>query len=282
MCPGCTMATAFRAILNSISEPTIVAHATGCGEICIGNFPFTAAKFPWIHSLFENAPSVISGVAAAIESKKRRGEIPAEKNFQLLAVGGDGAFADIGLNWLSGAFDRETPAVFVCFDNEGFMNTGHQKSATTPFGGATSTTPAGKLKPKKNLMKIAAAHGVKYAAQTSAGNIFDLQKKAQKAFATPGASFLNILCACPTNWKFKPADGIEILKLATATNFWPLFEIENGNWKLNSPRGKTPLVEFLQTQKRFAPLLKNPENLKIAQNLIDENFAEIEKLAGAN
>ena len=282
MCPGCPMPIALRAILQAAGQdPVITVHATGCSEICMGAFPHSAFRQPWIHSLFENAPSVACGLESLKQAWQRKGKLnERQKQLQFLAIGGDGAMSDIGFQWLSGAAERGHKVVLVCFDNEGFMNTGHQRSSSTPAWAQTATTPGGKAQSRKNLTEILAAHKIPFAAQATAGNIFDLQAKAKKAFAAPGPAFLNVLCSCPTGWKFKAESSLEILQMAVETNFWPLFEVENGRrWRLNfRPKDRQPVGNFLKMQGRFAAVLKDPKLLQAAQEQVDENFAHLEQM----
>lgn len=282
MCPGCGTPIALRAILEAAEAPVITANATGCAEICFGAYPYTAFNNPWIHSLFENAPAVISGAEALWRGKKKRNTLTNEqKNVKFLAIGGDGAMSDIGLQWLSGAIERGANAVFVCFDNEGFMNTGNQRSSSTPLFSATSTSPTGKTQNRKPLTEIIAAHGIPYVAQGSPSHIFDLKKKAKKAFAVEGPAFINVLTSCPTNWKTPPEKSLDILKMAVETNFWPLYEVENGKWTLNvNLKERRPIEEFLKGQKRFAHLFKEGgEALRAKmQAEVDRNFERIVKM----
>lgn len=283
MCPGCGTPIALRAILEAAGgNPVVTANATGCAEICFGAYPYTAFRMPWIHSLFENAPSVISGLEALWKAKKRKGELKdSQKDIKFLAIGGDGAMYDIGFQWLSGALERGHNAVYVCFDNEGYMNTGNQRSGATPHYSSTSTSPGGKKQSRKPLTEIIAAHKIPYVAQCSIGYLFDLKKKAKKAFETEGPAFLNVFTACPTNWKSAPNKSIEILKTAVDANFWPLFEVENSKWKVNiKPKKRLPIEDFFKSQKRFAHLLK-PENKNLLTELqkeIDDNFDKLLKM----
>ena len=283
MCPGCGTPIALRAILEAAGGPVITANSTGCSEICFGAYPYTAFGEPWIHSLFENSPSVLSGLVALHENKKKRGELsPEEEKTKFLCIGGDGAMSDIGFQWLSGAVERNTNAVFVCFDNEGFMNTGNQRSSSTPKFSSTSTTPTGKEQNRKPLAEIIAAHNIPYVAQACPSHIFDLKTKAKKAFETEGASFLNILTSCPTNWKSPVEDSLDILVRAVETTFWSLFEVENGVWKINfKPKDRKPVEEWLKGQKRFAQVLKDPKKIKIMQDEVDRNFEKLLKMEEA-
>jgi pyruvate ferredoxin oxidoreductase beta subunit len=181
----------------------------------------------------------------------------------VLIIAGDGATYDIGLQALSGAVERGHDFVYLCLDNEGYMNTGYQKSSATPLGASTSTTPSGKPTPRKDLMQILVAHGIPYAAQGSPHAWADLTAKATEAFATPGPAFLNVLAPCPTNWKSAPAAGLALLAAAADTCAWPLYEVVNGKYTVNNrPQVKKPLAAYLAGQKRFASLLK-PENAQL-------------------
>ncbi len=285
MCPGCGTPIALRAILSMVNGPVITANSTGCSEICFGAYPYTAFRQPWIHSLFENAPSVISGLEALHKKRLKTGELKeSQKNIKFLCIGGDGAMYDIGLQWLSGAVERGTNAVFVCFDNEGFMNTGNQRSSSTPLYSSTSTSPSGKPQKRKLLTEIMVAHNIPYVAQASPSHIADLKMKAKKAFEVDGPAFLNILTTCPTNWKLPPEKGNDVLMNAVNTNFWPLFEVKNGKWKINfKPQERKPIEEFLKGQKRFAHLFKkeNKNLLADIQTNVDENFTRLLKMAEA-
>jgi len=287
LCPGCGISVIMRQILSATEDPVIVVSATGCFEICTGAFPYTAWNTPWIHSLFENAASVASGIEAMQKALVRKGKLPAKKQAKILACGGDGATYDIGFQWLSGALERGHNFVYVCFDNEGYMNTGYQRSSSTPRYAATSTSPIGKNsvgKPqsRKDLTAIIAAHQIPYVAQGVPSNFPDLVKKARKAFEVDGPAFLNVLSVCPTNWKTPVSLGMEIIKKAVETCFWPLYEIENGKTKITyHPAKKIPIEEWLKNQKRFKHLLK-PENVELVKNIQQEVDQRWENLQRCN
>lgn len=275
-CAGCAFPTIVRTILGESPDPVVISNATGCLEVTSTLYPYTAWKIPYIHSAFENASATISGVERAhkILSKKRK--VP--KKVKFVVFGGDGGTYDIGLQSLSGALERGHDFVYVVYDNGGYMNTGNQRSSATPYGAATETTPAGKesfgkVEMRKNLMEIVNAHHIKYAAQANVAYLADLKKKAKKAFETEGPAFLSVFSPCTNNWKFPTSQYVAIAKLATETNFWPLFEIEDGKYKINWATEKPKdLEEFLKTQGRFKHLFseKNKpvlaEMKKIVQN----------------
>lgn len=280
-CAGCGLPMSVQQVLAATKEPVIVVAATGCLEICTTAFPETSWQTPFLHSLFENTAAVASGVEAALrafQGKKRLRRRP-----KVVAFAGDGGTYDIGLQALSGAVERGHDFVFVCLDNEGYMNTGYQRSSASPLHATTTTTPVGKATPQKNILKILAAHNIPYAAQTTVAHFKDLKRKAEKALARSGPAFLNIFAPCPTNWKSPPALSLKICRQAVETNFWSLLEFEQGQWKLNfEPKERAPISTFLATQKRFAKVLRDPKSLADLQKSIDEDFAELKRSASTS
>lgn len=290
LCPGCSESVILKQALSTIDVPIITANATGCSEICFGAYPYTSFKTPWIHSLFENAASVISGVEAMHRAKMRRGELNEEqKKIKFLAIGGDGATYDIGFQWLSGALERGHNFVYICFDNEGYMNTGYQRSGATPIHAHTNTSPVGSEIPGKNqnrkmLTDIIAAHHIPYVAQASPSNFADLMKKAHRAFEVDGPAFINCLSACPTSWKTKPDKGLEILQEGVNSCFWPLFEVDHGVWNVTyKPREKKPVTEWLKNQGRFKHMFKegNEKLIEDFQAEVDENWERLLRMEKA-
>ncbi|MFP4112338.1 MAG: thiamine pyrophosphate-dependent enzyme [Candidatus Woesearchaeota archaeon] len=283
MCPGCGQATAARLVIKSTDYPVVVANATGCLEVSTSIYPFSAWAVPWIHNAFENAGATISGVETAYRSLKKQGKIPSDKEVKFIAFGGDGGTYDIGLQSLSGAMERGHDFAYFCFDNEGYMNTGIQRSSATPYGADTKTTPAGKVHPgkeefKKDIAAIAAAHHIPYVAQASVGNIIDLVAKAKKAIETPGPAFVVIMSPCIPGWRTPDNMAIKLSKMATETNFWPLFEIENGVWKLNyEPKERKPITEWMSMQGRFKHLMKEDKKdiVEKIQADVDLKFKEL-------
>lgn len=258
-CAGCLQLVAVRQALAAIEDPVVVASATGCLEVVTTVFPYTAWKVPFVHNAFENAASTLSGVEAAHRALRRRGEVE-DRRLKFVAMAGDGGSYDIGLQALSGALERGHDLLFVCFDNEGYMNTGVQRSGATPLGAWTHTTPDGevrhgKARPRKDLTEIVVAHGVPYAAQACVSHWKDLVRKVEKGVRTPGPTFLNVLAPCSLGWKFPPERGVEIASLAVETCFWPLYEVEDGRHRLSHrPRQKLPIRDWTALQGRFRHL----------------------------
>lgn len=280
-CAGCGFPAIVRTVLAESPDPVVVVNATGCLEVTSTLYPYTAWKVPYIHNAFENAAATISGVERAHKALVRKGKAPEKVQFVVFA--GDGGTYDIGLQALSGALERGHDFLYVCYDNGGYMNTGNQKSSSTPYGAATETTPAGKksfgkVTRRKNLMEIVNAHNISYLAQANVAFLPDLRKKAQKAFQTTGPKFLSVFSPCTNNWKFPTSDYVRLAKLATETNLWPLYEIENGKYTINnSPKERKPVEEFLKGQGRFKHLF-TPENkgvIEEMQKMIDEEWDKL-------
>jgi pyruvate ferredoxin oxidoreductase beta subunit len=288
MCLGCGIPLIFKIVLRATEDPIVVANATGCLEVCTTIFPRTAWNCMWVHSAFENAASTIAGVEAMYKSLKKTGKIPADTKFKFLGVGGDGGTYDIGIQALSGAMERGHKIVYVCYDNNAYANTGGQRSSATPLGASATTSPAGsqspgKLQRKKDLTKILVAHNIPYVAQASPFRWQDLYNKAKKAFEADGPAFLNILCLCPTEWKYDESKGIKLAQLASDTCVWPLYEVENGKYKVNyKPKEKKPVLEWLKPQGRFRHLFKeeNAWVLEAYQKDVDRDWEDLNRLAG--
>ena len=281
LCAGCGASIVVRQVLSALDDPVVVANATGCLEVATTIYPYTSWKSSFIHNAFENAAATISGTEAMFRSLKKQGKI--DKEIKFIAFGGDGGTYDIGLQSLSGALERGHNFVYVCYDNEAYMNTGIQRSSATPRGAWTTTTPAGKVIPgktqyHKNLTEIVASHNIPYVAQANPWRWNDLIEKAHKAFYTDGPAFINVLSPCPRGWRFDSKDTIKISKLAVQTNFWPLYEVENGVWKLNyKPKEKKPIKEWMEAQGRYKHLF-TPENehiIKEIQEEIDKNWEKL-------
>ncbi|MBA7534245.1 Pyruvate synthase subunit PorB [subsurface metagenome] len=281
LCAGCGASIAVRQILSVLDDPVVVGVATGCLEVATTIYPYTAWDTPFIHNAFENVAATISGAEAMFSSLKKQGKI--DKDIKFIAFGGDGGTYDIGIQSLSGALERGHNFVYVCYDNEAYMNTGIQRSSATPRGAWTTTSPAGKVIPgktqyRKDLTAVVAAHNIPYVAQASIWRWNDLIEKAHKAFYTDGPAFINILSPCHRGWRYNMEDTIKIAKLATQTNFWPLYEVENGVWKLNyKPKERKPIKEWMEIQGRFGHLFK-PENehiIKEIQEEIDNNWGKL-------
>jgi pyruvate ferredoxin oxidoreductase beta subunit len=259
-CIGCGEALAVRQTFKALDNNVIVVNATGCAEIFGGQFPNVAWQLPWIHTLFENTAAVASGVEQAYKALRRKyGNVPAKT--KVVAIGGDGGTSDIGLQALSGALERGNDFTYICFDNEAYMNTGVQRSSSTPFGAATTTSPAGKksigqFSWKKNMPEIVAAHNIPYVATATHGYPFDLMAKVAKAVATPGPAYIHVLAVCPTGWRISSADLINrYTRLAVQTGVFPLFEVENGVYKMTVEVPQLrPVKDYLSGQGRFRHL----------------------------
>ncbi len=277
LCAGCGASIIVRQMLAAIDAPVVIANATGCLEVATTIYPYTAWRVPWIHNAFENAASTISGVEAAYRSMVRQGKIP-EQNVKFLAFGGDGGTYDIGLQALSGAMERGHQMLYICYDNGAYMNTGIQRSSATPYGAHTTTSPAGKVIPgkrrfRKDLTGIMAAHGIPYVAQAAPSQWRDLMKKTRKAVDCGGPAFMNVLSSCNRGWRHGTDETIEITQLAVDTCYWPLYEVEDGEWRLTyKPKEKLPVIRWLERQGRFRHLFR-PEN----EHMIDELQAEVDR-----
>jgi pyruvate ferredoxin oxidoreductase beta subunit len=267
LCQGCGIPMVVRTVLDSIEGPKVVVNATGCLEVATTRFPTTAWNVPWLHLAFENVAAGASGVEAAYRALRRRGGLPQDDALTIVAFAGDGGTYDIGLQALSGALERRHKFVFVCYDNEAYMNTGIQRSGATPFGANTTTSPAGsasfgKVQQRKDLTAIAAAHAIPYVGQSAAGPHWqDLSAKAKKAAEADGPAFLNVLTDCPLGWGHEARVSPTIVDGAVESCFWPLYEVEDGTWRLTyRPVEKQPIEPWLRSQKRFAHLFTPEAN----------------------
>ncbi|MCX5992160.1 MAG: pyruvate synthase subunit PorB [Chloroflexi bacterium] len=278
-CIGCGEALAVRLVTKALGREVIISNATGCMEIVSSPFPTTSWRVPWIHTLFENASAVASGIEAALKilnEKGARAKMP-----KVVAMGGDGATLDIGIQSLSGAWERGHNFLYVCFDNEAYMNTGIQRSSGTPFGAATTTSPAGKLSIgqatwKKNMPAIAIAHDIPYVATACPSYPFDLMEKVTKAVATHGPSYLHVLSPCPTGWRYPTDLSIRLGRLAVETGVFPLYEVENGKYRLNFDSSKLrPVRDYLTPQGRFRHLPK--EEIERIQEGVNKEYQKLKR-----
>ncbi len=279
-CQGCGEALGARYALDAAMRVTnkqlIAVNATGCLEVFTTPYPETAWQLPWVHSLFANAASVATGVAAAMRVKKR--------DVRVLAQGGDGGTTDIGFGCLSGMFERNDDVLYVCYDNEAYMNTGVQRSSATPPAARTATTPAVGDAPGnefghgKSVPLIAMAHGIPYVATASVADLRDLEAKVVKAMGIHGARYLHVHVPCPLGWGTASDDTIRIARLAVECGLFPVFEAEHGELTSSRPiRRKVPVEEYLRPQARFAHLFPSgiPDESRIArlQAIADRNIA---------
>jgi pyruvate ferredoxin oxidoreductase beta subunit len=291
LCAGCAEPIIARQVLMGTDKPVVVANATGCFEVSTSNYPFTSWNVPWIHTAFENAPAAMSGVEAAYNSLKRQGKL--DKEIKFVAFGGDGATYDIGFQSLSGAIERGHDFLYVCFNNEAYMNTGIQRSGATPRGASTTTCPSGTCIPgkkefPKDLTRIIIAHDLPYAAQASPHNWKDLVEKSHKAFEIFGPKFINVISPCPRGWRHEGSQTIALAKLAVETCVWPLYEFEAGTWRLTGEslriaqgtKEKKPVSEWLNSQGRFKHLMKG-KFTSVADEVqqgVDQKWASLLKL----
>jgi pyruvate ferredoxin oxidoreductase beta subunit len=281
-CQGCAEALAVRYVLKALGPDTVIANATGCIEIFSSPFPTTSWTLPWIHVAFENAAAVCSGLESGLKVLMRKGRIP-QKGVKAVALAGDGGTADIGIQALSGAFERGHNMIYFCFDNEAYMNTGIQRSSSTPFGAMTTTSPAGRMSQgqatwKKNMTAIAAAHGIPYAATACSSYPYDLYEKVKKAQATIGPSYIHILSVCPTGWRIPTDQSIRYGRLAVETGIFPLYEVENGKYRITIDfPDLRPVNDYLQGQGRYRHL--TPETIAKMQERIKEEYASLKAKA---
>ncbi len=270
-CAGCGQAIGARLVIEAAGPNTIVVNNTGCLEVFSTKFPESAWEIPWIHSLFENAAAVASGVESALKYLGKK------ESTNVIAQGGDGSTADIGLQALSGMLERGHDILYVCYDNEAYMNTGIQRSGLTPFDTNTTTSPAGaqssgNVRPKKPLPEIALAHGIPYVATCSVGYPQDLQRKVKKALSIKGPKYIQVHVPCPLGWRHETNLTFEIAKLAVETGLYPIIEYENGALISRRQIKPKPVEEYLKTQGRFKHLLKNPDEIRKIQAIADSNI----------
>jgi len=277
-CIGCAEALAVRLASKALGHNVIIANATGCMEIVSSPLPWTSWKVPWIHTLFENTAAVASGIEAGLSAMTRKGKRP-DNEVRVVAIAGDGGTSDIGFQALSGALERGHDFIYLCFDNEAYMNTGIQRSSSTPYGASTTTAPAGKksigqVTWKKNMPAIAVAHGIPYVATACPSYPFDLMDKVAKGAATKGPAYIHIFSVCPTGWRCAPESAIGVGRLAVQTGVFPLYEVENGQYKLNVKTAKLkPVEDYLKVQGRFRHL--SEEVRKEIQDRVSKEYDQL-------
>ena len=285
LCQGCGVPVVVRTVLSTIRQPTVVVNATGCLEVATTRYPTTAWNVPWLHVAFENAAAVASGVESAQRALRRRHELPADEDVAVVVFAGDGGTYDIGLQALSGALERGHRFLFVCYDNEAYMNTGVQRSGATPFGASTTTSPAGrtswgKAQQRKDMTAIAVAHHVPYVAQAAATHWYDLSVKVERAVAAEGPAFLNVLTDCPVGWGHEPRLFAQVIDGAVDCLFWPLYEVVDGRYELTYvPEQTLPVADWLALQGRFAHLL-TPESAPVLEEIQQQVEEDWESLLG--
>ena len=279
-CQGCGEALGARYALDAAMRATdgqlVAVNATGCLEVFTTPFPETSWQLPWLHSLFGNAAAVASGVAAALRTQGK-------EHIRVIAQGGDGGTTDIGFGCLSGMFERNDDVLYICYDNQGYMNTGVQRSSATPPTARTATTPAIGPAPGnvfgtgKDVPRLAMAHDIPYVATATVADLHDLEAKVVRGMSYHGARYLHILVPCPLGWGSEPGETILLARLATESGFFPLFEAERGEVKSSTPiRHLVPVEAYLKRQKRFAHLFKgerDDKRIAALQAMADRNVA---------
>ena len=280
-CVGCGEVLAVRLAFKAIGRNAIVANATGCMEIVASQLPYTSWKLPWIHTLFENTAAVASGIEAGLKVRMRKGQI-ARQDIHVIAIGGDGGTADIGFQALSGALERGHDFVYICFDNEGYMNTGIQRSSATPYGATTTTSPAGKASIgqfswKKDMPGIAVAHKIPYVATACPSYPVDLIDKVQKAARVKGPAYVHIFSGCPTGWGCASDLTVKLGRLAVETGIFPLYEVENGKYTMSlKPEKLRPVIDYMKPQRRFRHLTQDAIK-NIEKRVAEEYYNLVEK-----
>ena len=264
-CAGCGLEIVMRNVMEAVGEDTIVLIPPGCAALFSGFGAESNLKVPGYQGNLENTAASASGVRAALDAM-------GNDHTTVLAFAGDGATVDIGLQSMSGAFERGDKILYVCYDNEAYMNTGNQASGSTPLWSSTTTTPAGKVVGRKDLGQIAMAHNIPYVATASIHNLSDLKRKVKKAQAADGPSLIHVFAPCPTGWRSDPAKTVEIARLAEKTGCWVLYECENGVITVNSKvKELAPVTDYLKLQGRFKHL-RTEEQQKDIQDYVTKSY----------
>ena len=278
-CIGCGEALAVRHVCKALGKNVIIVNATGCVEIVSSLLPQTSWCVAWIHTLFENVAAVMSGIEAAYKARERKGAIPAAKEVKFVGFAGDGGTSDIGIQALSGAMERGHDFLYCCFDNEAYMNTGIQRSSSTPYGAWTTTAPYGKKSIgqatwKKNMPEIAVAHKIPYVATACPSYPFDLMDKVKRGVEIEGPAYLHILSICPTGWRCTPNLTIELGRLAVETGIFPLYEVVNGEYRLSFDfTDLKPVRDYMKKQGRFKHLTEDV--IERIQARVEEEYTKL-------
>jgi pyruvate ferredoxin oxidoreductase beta subunit len=275
-CAGCAMALIYRIALKALGKNTIITVPASCLTVLHGMQGFCTTKISVYHTPFATTGASASGILASLEDKGLAEEIT------VLAFAGDGGTTDIGIQALSGAVERGTNFIYACYDNEAYMNTGVQRSGSTPLGVQTTTTPEGKLVHKKNMPKILEAHGIPYVATANASYPLDLYEKFKRAKDIRGPKYFHILSPCPPGWGYEPKDTLLIGRLANETGFWPLYEVIDGKFIISNPSKRyldsskrKPITEYLNAQKRFSSI--DEKTINAYKKYIETVWEDIKK-----
>jgi pyruvate ferredoxin oxidoreductase beta subunit len=278
-CQGCGEALGIRLMCKALGKDTVIINATGCMEVISSLYPTTAWRLPWIHVAFPNSASVGSGVEAGLKILRRKGRIP-DRDVKTVSIGGDGGTVDIGIQALSGAMERRHDMLYVCYDNEAYMNTGIQRSGATPFGASTTTEPAGlasfgKKAWKKNVPEIMVAHNLPYVATACPSYPIDLMNKVKKARKIKGPSYIHCLSVCPTGWRLPPNLTIKAGRYAVETGVFPLYEVEDGKYRITikMPENLRPIEDYVKIQGRFRHL--GADEIKMIQERVNQEYKKL-------
>ncbi|MBN1283655.1 MAG: pyruvate synthase subunit beta [Proteobacteria bacterium] len=280
-CVGCAEALAVRQVAKAVGRNAIMVNATGCMEIIASCYPDTSWEIPWIHTLFENTAAVASGVESALKVQRRKGRIDPGRRIKVVGMGGDGATADIGIQALSGMLERGHDVLYICYDNEAYMNTGIQRSGATPYGASTTTSPAGKKSigqqtEKKNMPEIVAAHRIPYVATACPSFPFDLMDKVKRAVAVEGPAYIHVFSVCPTGWRAASEDAVRFGRLAVQSGVFPLYEVVDGEYRLSMDFEKlVPVKDYFKGQGRFRHL--TDQDVEHIQRRVEKNWNELRK-----
>jgi pyruvate ferredoxin oxidoreductase beta subunit len=276
-CAGCGAATSLRLLFKALGNRVFLIVPACCTTVIQGPYPYTAFGVPLQNILFESTAAAASGVVAALQQRK-------VKDVTVVGWAGDGGTADIGIQALSGAAERKTNFIYICYDNEAYGNTGMQRSGLTPYGAWTTTTPSGKKERKKDMPMIMAAHKIPYVATACASFPLDFVNKVRKARDTQGTKYIHLLAPCPTGWRYDTSKTIEMGRLAVQTGLFVLYEVENGKFKLNPPSDRLldkskrkPVKEYFAGQGRFRSLTE--EDIATIEKWADEDWDHYRKLA---
>lgn len=275
-CPGCPASLGLRLLGKALGRNVILVVPASCTSIIQGPYPKTSIKFPLINVIFASSAATASGIIAALETLGK-------ENVHVVCWSGDGGTVDIGLQALSGAAERGDNILYICYDNEAYMNTGIQRSGSTPYGAWTTTTILGKRRHKKNLPIMIASHNLPYVATASIGYPLDFVEKIRKAVKYRGFKYIHLLAPCPVGWRFSPSKTIEVGRLAVLTGMWPLYEIERGKFRLTGvsrtlldKSRRRPIIEYIKIQGRFSHL--SERDIKVLEEYVDKLWEDIKKM----
>jgi len=285
-CQGCPSSLALRIAFKALGKNTLLIVVASCTSVLQGSYPFSAINLPLMNVAFATGGASASGVSAGIKALAKRGELEEEPT--VLVWAGDGGTYDIGIQSLSGAAERETDFIYVCYNNEMYSNTGTQRSGATPLGAWTTTTPGGKSQHRKDISQIMIAHRIPYVATVSLAYPLDFYQKMEKAKSIKGTKYIEIMAPCPPGWKFPSSQMIEVSRLAVQSGMWLLYEHEAGETRFTAAtkrilEGKVkrkPVKDYLEIQGRFRQILSSPEGQQ-AEDLLEEEVSEsIRRLQG--